>query len=90
MDNSRIDIADLEPTLQELLKLSPEERIELGERLIASVPFFPDEESEEALAEVVTRRLREIEEGTVTPVPSEEVHRKILQKMAERRQKRSE
>ena len=41
-------------------------------------------------AEVVKRRLREVEEGTVIPNSSEEVHRKILQNMAERRQTRFE
>jgi CheY-like chemotaxis protein len=49
-----------------------------------------DRDSVGELAEVVAQRLREVEEGTVTPIPSEEVHQKMLHKTVERRQKGSE
>lgn len=84
------ETADLDATVEQLMKLPPETRLELGERLIASVPMFPDEESEARLAEVVERRLREIEDGTVKTIPGEDVHRRLKEELARRRQPSAE
>lgn len=45
-----------------------------------------DRDDEDELAEVVKQQLREIEEGTVTSIPSEEVPRRIRSKRQEKSQ----
>lgn len=82
MSTTNNPTTDLDATFEQLEKLSPSDRVTLAERLIASVPLFPDKESEEALAKVVERRIQEIEDGTVTPVPADEVHLRIREKHA--------
>jgi putative addiction module component (TIGR02574 family) len=52
----------------EALKLSPEERAELAERLIGSL--FQDAEVEEAWAVEVDRRIAEIESGRSQLIPA--------------------
>lgn len=59
------------------MKLSPEDRLELVERVIASTPLFPDKHTEEELADVVERRWNEIVEGKVQTIPGDEVFRRI-------------
>ena len=52
------------------LKLTPEERVQLADRLIASV--FEDHEVEEAWAVEVERRIAEIESGRSKLIPAAE------------------
>ena len=52
------------------LKLTAEERVQLADRLIASL--FEDHEVEEAWAAEVERRIEEIESGRVRLVPAAE------------------
>jgi putative addiction module component (TIGR02574 family) len=52
------------------LKLTPEERVQLADRLIASV--FEDHEVEEAWAVEVERRVAEIESGRSKLIPAAE------------------
>ncbi len=54
----------------EALKLTPEERAHLADRLLASLS--EDAEIEEAWAAEVERRVAEIEAGRVTVVPAVE------------------
>ena len=54
----------------EALKLSPEERAELADRLIGSL--FQDVEIEEAWAAEVERRVAEIESGRSQTIPAAE------------------
>ena len=51
----------LESVAAEALTLAPEDRLQLADRLIASV--FPDKDVEDAWAEEVGRRVQEIESG---------------------------
>ena len=51
--------------VQELLRLPPEQRLEVGEQLISSVSV------DEAWARVASRRARELKAGDVTGVPIE-------------------
>jgi putative addiction module component (TIGR02574 family) len=51
----------LENLTSEALQLEPQDRVELAERLLASV--FPDKEVEEAWAAEIERRIAEIESG---------------------------
>ncbi len=63
----------------EAMKLSPDERERLGEKLLASVDTpleFEDEWAEES-----DRRIDEMLDGTVTPVPGDEVLRAALRRL---------
>ena len=51
----------LESITTEAFKLTPEDRVRLAERLLASV--FADDDVEQAWAEEVERRIQEIEGG---------------------------
>jgi len=81
---------DVDTLYEQSMKLSPQQRLELGERIIDSVPMFRDKEEEDKLAAVVERRLREIEEGRVQTIPSEEVHLRIREKLESRTQSRAD
>lgn len=54
----------------EALKLTAEERVQLADRLIASL--FDDTEIEEAWASEVERRIEEIEDGRAKLIPAAE------------------
>ena len=59
---------DLEIVEAQALKLSPEERAQLADRLITSL--FEDNEIEDAWAAEVERRIEEIESGRAKPIPA--------------------
>ncbi len=60
----------------EALHLPEDERAELAQKLLLSLDApFENEIAEDWLVEA-KRRARELEEGTVQPVPAEEVRRK--------------
>lgn len=80
---------DVDTLYEQSMKLTPQQRLELGERIIDSVPMFRDKEEEEKLATVVERRLREIEEGTVKCIPGEEVFRRIREELENKRKLRN-
>jgi len=60
--------SQLEMLEAQALKLSPEERAQLADRLIASL--FQDNEMEEAWAVEVERRINETEAGRAQLVPA--------------------
>ena len=60
----------LESLAAEALRLAPEDRVQLADRLIASV--FPDKEVEDAWADEVERRVQEIESGRAQLTPASE------------------
>ena len=51
------------------LKLTPEERVSLADRLLASVSA--DDDVDDAWSQEAERRLAELEDGTVAAVPLE-------------------
>jgi putative addiction module component (TIGR02574 family) len=57
------------------LRLPPEDRVRLAERLIASVE--PDPEVESAWASEVARRVHDWEAGRVAEIPWDEARRQI-------------
>lgn len=63
--------------LEEALKLSPNERAEVAEQLIASLEEAPDTDVEQAWQQEVQRRLHQIERGEVKTIPWEEVQRRL-------------
>ena len=62
--------SQLQSVETEALKLSPEERAELAQRLLDSL--FADSEVEEAWAVEVERRVAEIESGRSAVIPASE------------------
>lgn len=64
--------------LEEALKLSPEARAALAASLLESLDEAVDEGVEGAWAEEITKRIRELDSGAVTPVPWSEARRMIL------------
>jgi putative addiction module component (TIGR02574 family) len=62
--------SDLETIEAQALKLNPEERARLADRLIASL--FEDKEVEDAWAAEVERRIEEIEAGRSKLIPAGE------------------
>ena len=63
--------------LEEALKLSPNERAEVAEQLIASLEEAPDTAVEQAWQQEVQRRLQQVERGEVKIIPWEEVQRRL-------------
>jgi len=62
--------SQLEAVQMQALKLTAEERVQLADRLIASL--FEDHEVEEAWAIEVERRIEEIESGRSKLIPAAE------------------
>ena len=62
--------SELEAVEAQALKLSPEERAQLADRLIASL--FEDKQVEDAWAAEVERRIDEIEAGRSKLIPAAE------------------
>ena len=62
--------SDLETIEAQALKLGPEERAQLADRLIASL--FEDKEIEDAWAAEVERRIEEVEAGRAKLIPADE------------------
>ena len=86
---SEAQAIDLDAKLQELLKLPPAKRIELAERLIESVPPFPDEETERAWKDEIARRIEEVDQGRVKLIPAEEVMKEARERLNEIRREAS-
>jgi putative addiction module component (TIGR02574 family) len=61
---------------KEALKLSPDERARLAQKLLLSLDELSETEVEEAWLVEAQRRARQIDRGEVQPTPSEEVMRK--------------
>ena len=72
---------DLAAAVQELLNLPPQQRYEIGERLIASVPPLIDETS---LADY-RRRDQELEDGTTQGIPAHEAVEAARQELRQAR-----
>lgn len=73
--------------LPELLALPEADRAELAHRLFDSLgdgedadpdPVYSDPEVEAAWADEIAQRLDDVRSGRVTPIPWEEVHRRLL------------
>lgn len=62
---------------EQALALPLEERAKLVERLLESLDNLPEQEAEALWLDVAERRAREIDEGRVQLVTSEELERRI-------------
>lgn len=67
---------DLKQIEAEALHLSEEERAELAQRLLLSLDAPSEAEISEDWLLEAKRRARELDDGTVEPIPAEEVRRK--------------
>ncbi len=61
---------------EEVLHLPEDERAELARKLLLSLDEPSEHEIEEEWLAEAQRRARELDEGTVQPVPADEVRRK--------------
>lgn len=77
--------SDVEATVQELLKLPPEQRIAVGERLLDSVPPVINESS----MQEYRRRFQELEDGTVQGIPGHEAIERARRELREARHRTS-
>ena len=75
----------VEQIIHEALKLSPEDRVRVAERLYDTVDFV--EEDAEFAAEL-DRRCREIDDGTVELIPFDEAMRHIENRLKMERESR--
>lgn len=75
--------ATLNAVYQEALSLPDSTRLELAERLIASIPI--NAELEAAQLQEVRRRMKEAQTGQVKTIPGEEVFREVEESLANRR-----
>ncbi len=66
--------------VDEALSLPVEERLNLVEKLLMSLNLPIDDEIDRLWAEEAERRVSEIEEGKVTPIPGEAVFARIWEK----------
>lgn len=60
----------------EALRLSPENRAQLAQKLILSLDALSEEELEDIWLTEANRRARELDRGEVQPIPADEVRRK--------------
>ncbi|MDE3040079.1 MAG: addiction module protein [Nitrospirota bacterium] len=63
--------------VEQALKLSPTERADVAEQLLASLDEALDSDVEKAWQEEVQRRLQQVERGEVNTIPWEEVQRRL-------------
>ncbi len=67
---------DLKQIEGEALHLSGEERAELAQKLLISLDSPSENEISEAWLQEAQRRARELDEGTIQPISSDDVKRK--------------
>ena len=67
---------DLHTVEQEALRLPPEDRAELAQKLLLSLDTLTEKELEQAWLIEADRRARELDLGEVQPISAEEVRRR--------------
>jgi putative addiction module component (TIGR02574 family) len=70
----------IDAILAAAMDLTDAERVDLADRLFASVSCEYREEVDQAWAEEIDRRAKEIDDGKVTLVPWEEVRDRLLKR----------
>jgi putative addiction module component (TIGR02574 family) len=63
--------------LNDLMVLSPAERLVIAERLLNAASSYGSTQTERAWAQEIRRRVRDVEEGRVSGVPAEEFHAEL-------------
>ena len=67
---------DLQNLEHEALRLPPEDRAKLAQKLLLSLDTLSEEELEQAWLIEADRRARELDRGDVQPISADEVRRK--------------
>ncbi len=67
---------DLKTVEHEALRLSPEDRAKLAQKLLLSLDTLSEEEAEQAWLIEADRRARELDRGEVQPISADDVRRK--------------
>ena len=67
---------DLKTVEHEALRLSPEDRAKLAQKLLLSLDTLSEEEAEQAWLSEADRRARELDRGEVQPISADDVRRK--------------
>lgn len=67
---------DLKTVEHEALRLSPEDRAKLAQKLLLSLDTLSEEEAEQAWLIEADRRARELDRGEVQPISADKVRRK--------------
>ena len=70
---------------QEVMRMPPRRRLQLAEKLIASVDGFATREIAQAWDKEVARRVDEIQSGKARAIPAEEVMAEARKKLREAR-----
>ena len=68
--------------VEQALKLSPTERADVAEQLLASLDEVPDTDVEQAWQEEIQRRLQQVERGEVELMDSDTVMAELRKKLA--------
>ncbi len=68
---------DLKAVEHEALRLSPEDRAKLAQKLLLSLDTLSEEEAEQAWLIEADRRARELDRGEIQPISADEVRRKV-------------
>jgi putative addiction module component (TIGR02574 family) len=68
----------VEELLKQALKLDPKARAELAALILESVPTESAEEVEAVWEAEISRRVKELESGSVKTIPWEEVRKKFI------------
>jgi len=71
---------ELKQKFREAFELPEDERFELAELLLETLPAEMSAEVEAAWAQEIARRVRQIDDGSVETIPWEEVKAKLTQK----------
>ena len=88
MSNTQTTVID--DALQDLMKFTPQQRLELADRLVASVPMHcGDPEIERAWNEEITRRIEDIEQGRVETISAKEAIKEAREHVREVRKQAS-
>lgn len=83
---SSAEAIDLAAKVDELMKLSPAERLELADRLVVSVGGFASPEIEKAWLEEADRRYQELKSGKESGIPLAKAIEEARRELHARRQ----
>ena len=67
---------DVQTIVNEALRLPPEDRANLAQKLLLSLDTLSEEEVEQAWIIEADRRARELDRGDVQPIPADEMRRR--------------
>ena len=83
---SETQTAEIDTALRELMKFTPEQRMEIAERLLDSVNGFSSPEIEKAWLNEAQRRYEELKSGKESAIPVAQAIEDVKRELNERRQ----